>query len=443
MRRLSREQFLALEFGANVRLIDVGDRLITPAFINAHTHLPMMAFRSIGQASDFQGNVVEDLFFRLESNLTGADIRAFARMGAFESLLAGVGCVWEHYYGGADLTSALMDVGLSGVVAPTLQDKSGPGVGQLERQLAYTQDLATNSDLQEDGVVAAVGPHATDTVSDSLWQTIAKLAETHSLPIHSHISQSVEEFERSFDEYGCSPVERLHRLGALSAAPSMLLVHSLFVGEQDLKRLKPEQHVLGYCPYSQVQFGFPAPVGAWLEHGLTVALGTDCAACNDTMNVQRELRIFASTEALQTTYSTALDQFMATGTVGDAQAVWSQRVKRFEGAYARRPFAAQLASVWSIPGSMHPQLKLGRIQQGYRANLLIFDVDHPSFWPRTDVLRALCLSDTGAAIWGMLVNGRWVGRRGEFQQSILGSEAYRETLREADERLKALLSRFT
>jgi cytosine/adenosine deaminase-related metal-dependent hydrolase len=90
---------------------------------------------------------------------------------------------------------------------------------------------------------------------------------------------------------------------------------------------------------------------------------------------------------------------------------------------------------------MHPQLKTGVLSAGYRANILIFDVDHPAFWPRADLLRALCFSDTGSAIWGMMVNGEWIGRRGEYHQSILSSPEYRETLSEADERLRALLDR--
>jgi cytosine/adenosine deaminase-related metal-dependent hydrolase len=90
---------------------------------------------------------------------------------------------------------------------------------------------------------------------------------------------------------------------------------------------------------------------------------------------------------------------------------------------------------------MHPELPLGQIRVGYRANLLVFDVDHPGFWPRADLLRALSMSDTGSAIWGMLMNGEWVGRRGEFHHSIVSSPEYRDALDEADERIKRLLAR--
>jgi 5-methylthioadenosine/S-adenosylhomocysteine deaminase len=85
--------------------IDLGERLVTPAFVNAHTHLALsfMRGRDLPDGTTAKGarqNLVEDVYFKHESKLAPADIRAFSRMGAYESLLAGVGFVWDHYYGG-------------------------------------------------------------------------------------------------------------------------------------------------------------------------------------------------------------------------------------------------------------------------------------------------------------------------------------------------------
>jgi len=441
VRPMSREAFLDWELGAETKVVDVGDRLLTPAFINGHTHLPMIAFRSIGGVEDFQGNIVEELYFRLERKLQPGDVRAFARVGAYESILAGVGCVWEHYYHAEELAEALVDVGLSGVIAPTLQDKSGPGVEQLDAQFAATESIDESARLLDAGVVSALGPHATDTVSSELWARIRAISVARDLPIHSHVSQSIEEFERSQSEFGCSPIERLSREGTLAAGPSMMLVHSLFASEADLRLLDGRRHVLGYCPFSQLQFAFPAPISRWRAHGIPIALGTDCAACNDTMNVQRELRIYAGGGALTTTHGAELAKFMASGDLEQARRVWESRGDQFENSVACDGAAKNLEAVWSTPGAMHPRLPLGEIREGYRANLLVWDLDHPTFWPRANPMRALALSDTSSAIWGMTINGRWIGRRGEFHQSILGQVEYRSALAEADERLRALLSR--
>ena len=121
--------------------IRFNDKIIIPAFVNAHTHLPMSAFRGLSSVVQQEGNVVEDVYFQLESQLSDEDIRAFTRIGAYESLLQGVGFVWEHYYGGTALADGIHDAGLEGVVAPTLQDVHGPGTAILQAQLKATEAL--------------------------------------------------------------------------------------------------------------------------------------------------------------------------------------------------------------------------------------------------------------------------------------------------------------
>ena len=107
-------------------VVDLGDRLLSPAFINGHTHVVLGFLRGATRAAA-DGNVVEDLFFRLESRLTPGDSAAFARMGAYECLLHGQALVWDHYYHSEAVADAAAEVGLSVVMAPTLQDLGGPG----------------------------------------------------------------------------------------------------------------------------------------------------------------------------------------------------------------------------------------------------------------------------------------------------------------------------
>jgi 5-methylthioadenosine/S-adenosylhomocysteine deaminase len=143
--------------------------LLLPALVNAHTHLAMGALRGVTDGDAFTGNVVEDLFFRLEVALQPDDVRAFVRMGCWEAMLAGTGCVWEHYYFGDAIADAFLDTGMTGAIAPTLQDLSGPGLVLpgcgAEDSMRTTMAIHRNETLRSKGVVAALGPHATDTVS--------------------------------------------------------------------------------------------------------------------------------------------------------------------------------------------------------------------------------------------------------------------------------------
>jgi 5-methylthioadenosine/S-adenosylhomocysteine deaminase len=420
------------------QLVDLGDHLITPAFVNAHTHLALAFLRGV-ETTRVRRNLVEDLYFAYESRLTREDIRAFSRMGAYESLLAGVGCVWDHYYGGTAVAEALLDTGLTGVVAPTLQDLAGPDREGSEQALAATLEIASGQRYREAGVAAALGPHATDTVSPSLFRTIAELAEQHTLPVHMHVAQSYDELVRVEAREGRSPLALLAREGVLTRAPRVVMAHGLFASIADLKALDPTRHTLVYCPSSQMQFGFPAPVTVWSELGVSWVVATDCASSNDSMNLQKELRLCHGAATFGLNRSLDYATFLTSGDAVHARETWQARSEH-ASEWAREVTSERLlARVWSEPGALHPTLKSGSIEPGALANLIAWNTDHPCFWPATDLPRALAMSDTLAAMHALLVGGKWVGEAGRISESVIGSDEYRAARREASERLDALL----
>lgn len=431
--------------------VDLGERLVTPAFVNAHTHLalaflrgmPVEAAPALARTRNPTGrvhNLVEDLYFHFESKLSADDIRAFSRMGAYESLLSGVGFVWDHYYGERAVADALLDTGLAGVSAPTLQDLAGPGRDGHEAALEATLQIARDVRYFDAGVLAALGPHATDTVSPALLRRIAELAADQQLPVHLHVAQSYDEVLRTETREGRSPLALLSREGILARAPHVVMAHALFAPEADLRTLDPHRHTLVYCPSSQLQFGFPAPVPLWSRLGCRWAVATDCASSNDSMNVQKELRHAAGAASALVTGSLGYSRFLERGRVQDAEETWQRRQ---EDASAFAPHVSTerlLGRVWQEPGSMHPALKVGSIEAGALANLAVWDTEHPAFWPGDDPLRALALGDTTQALFSLYVAGKAIGTPGDFVHSILTTSAYRDARREAEQRLRKLLA---
>lgn len=409
---------------------DLAGCLLTPALVNGHTHLPMQALRALGGVAAREGNVVEELWFGIEARLTDDDIRAFTRIGALECLLAGTGAAFEHYYAGEALARGMADVGLSGAVAPTLQDLAGPGVAQLERQMAATVALRDDPELQAAGITTLWGPHATDTVSADLWRRI--LDHGDRIALHLHVAQSPEEVARARAQ-GATPVELLERVGALER--DALLVHGLFVSNADRARLDPARHRLGHCPWSQVQFAFPADLDPWLDDGFDIVVGTDAGACNDSMNVQQELRLLATGPLYGVVDATA--RYRRHPGPDTVASVWHDRSERFARSARRADPAALLAMVTTAPGALVPELGLGRIEVGSLANLAAWDLDHPALWPATDPLRSLAFGDASAALRSLVVAGRWVGEPDDVR-AVLRRDDVRAWRAEATARWNAL-----
>ena len=311
-------------------------------------------------------------------------------------------------------------------------------MSEPDAQLQATTNILEDARLAKAGIGAAYGPHATDTVSDDLWRRIARLAEEQGTFIHTHVAQSIEEYHRNIETHGATPIERLDGLGVLDAGTGTLLVHSLFVTENDLARLRPHRNVLGYCPYSQVQFCFPAEAEAWSNAGLPIVVGTDCGACNDTMNVQQELRLLSLGPSFTVTHSQVGQAFRGDGRLDRAQALDTQRRRLRQDRSDFSQPAHVLDMVWSIPGQMDPRLNVGRLEVGARANLCLWDLDHPACWPANDPWRTLVMADMASAIWGVMLNGQWMGTPGDYRRSILDSAAYLDARGEAQARLRGL-----
>jgi 5-methylthioadenosine/S-adenosylhomocysteine deaminase len=417
--------------------IQLSDKMLTPSFINPHTHLAMSFFRAIDTSASAAGNMVKDLYFKLEKKLSAEDVRAFTRMGAYEAMSFGVGTVWDHYYHGESVAQALCDVGLTGVVAPTLQDLEGPAKDAWEREWSHTEHIHKSKILSKKGVFAALGPHATDTVSTQLWEKIQREASQQKLPMHLHLAQSRDEFHKRLSVENLTPTQFLSRMHIFDTQTSLVLAHGIYLRDDDLKRLASHPNAnLVFCPFSQMIFEFPANILRWEEHGLRWLIATDTVGSNDSMNVQKELRAVSGFPMQALSYSESYQKFMFNQQ--SLEKLSLERVALWKTTNALRDPNTLLAKVWHQAGELHPLFKVGRIAPQYFANLIVWDLDHPTFWPSKN-LRALCFNDSTSAIHNLLLGGRWMGKDASFAQSLRHSSDYLDSLKEAKERLKSLL----
>ena len=425
-----------------VKTEDLGNALVTPTFVNSHTHLSMLAFRGIGGQAALKGNVVKELYFALEQNLIPEDVRAFTRLGAVEALMMGTGFVWEHYYYGDMLVEALQDVGLGGAVASTLQDIDGPGKDRTEMAWQETFDLLANDKANKAGVVAALGPHATDTVSDALWLKVADVSEQFNLPVHSHIAQALDEVEWSWERHNETPVQRMHRLGILDLNNPRLWAHGLFIGDDELRLLNPRLDHLGHCPSAQMQFGFPAHTNSWRSKNFKVLLGTDSGSCNDTINVQSELRFFSSADTYGVTMGESLRKFRKEPTLKRARTVQQERQMIYD---MRAPFTSSphiMSSLWNHAGDIHPSAPVGSIAKDRWANFVVWETEHPCFWPNSDTLHTLATANVTPAIQRIMTRGVWrFDGGGYLSNRIMQDPLIQDWRQEASERLRELQQR--
>ena len=154
----------------------LGEAIILPGLVNAHTHLELTAMRGYleNEERDFFAWLRKLTIARLE-RLTPDDIRVSATWGACEAVRAGVTCVDDASDSAIMSMRALQEVGLRGVV---YQESFGPDprlvTENFEKLKSKVQELrATQNEL----VRAGVSPHAPYTVCGPQLELIADLAK--------------------------------------------------------------------------------------------------------------------------------------------------------------------------------------------------------------------------------------------------------------------------
>jgi 5-methylthioadenosine/S-adenosylhomocysteine deaminase len=86
-----------------------------------------------------------------------------------------------------------------------------------------------------------------------------------------------------------STIQYLKRHGVLETQP--LLAHCIKVDDADIETLQDTEARVAHCPKSNAKLGHGrAPFSAFLERGVTVGLGSDSVASNNTCDILEEAR---------------------------------------------------------------------------------------------------------------------------------------------------------
>ena len=281
---------------------ELGNAILLPGFVNAHTHLDYTAMRGL----------LDDLPFlpwsreltRLRLLVMGDDdLVASARWGAVEAARSGVTTLADTSSTGA-ACRALSEVGLRGIAYQEtfgLSAADAPaGVAALEEGLERLQRWA--SPLVQPGV----HPHTPFTVGPALFAAAVRVAREGRLPLSVHLAESemeaeillhgrgdlvgwMQRWDPGWTPPGLTPVRYLDELGVLEARP--LIAHAVQVDESDAAILARAGATVAHCPKSNAKFGHGfAPLGPLRRAAVVVGLGSDGMASNDVMDPFEDMR---------------------------------------------------------------------------------------------------------------------------------------------------------
>ena len=283
---------------------DLGDVVLLPGLINAHTHLEFSDLtQPLGQPGQVFPRWISDVIQWRRGRT--ADPRRAVEQGLDQSTRCGVaaigeiatGVTWDQTFSPALDTTVFYE-------AICLQSaRVAEVLGGVDAFLDQRSSSATWR--------AGLSPHAPYTVHPELLAALVTRACARQLPLAMHLAESREElellahgtgpFRELLDSVGIvwprvelSSFRRpLDYLRVLAQTPRTLVIHGNYLADDEIAFLATQRERLTvvYCPRTHAYFGHDRyPLAKLLDHGVSMAIGTDGRGSNPDLSVLGELR---------------------------------------------------------------------------------------------------------------------------------------------------------
>jgi cytosine/adenosine deaminase-related metal-dependent hydrolase len=287
------------------RFADLGDAVLLPGLVNAHTHLELSWLRGlVPPAADFLRWVGELMRRRTRLEAPDEEPAAAAMHAAIVEMLAtGTAAV-------GDVANALISpraLQAAGVPAVVFHELLGFRVADGAAALAEARARRAGLDRGEVRVVPAL--HAPFSVSAELFRALGDELRSGAAPRTSiHVGESPEELQLLRDGSGpwreqlealgvwrddwvppgTGPIAYLEACGVIG--PRTLVAHGVQLSDAELERLAAAGTTLVTCPRSNSWVGVGAPpVARFVRAGVRLAIGTDSLASAPDLNLFGEL----------------------------------------------------------------------------------------------------------------------------------------------------------
>lgn len=417
--------------GEGMERVDAAGRALMPGLVNGHNHA------QTGLSKGLFDRYNLETYLNAQPGATGRrtleDKHLSALIGAAEMVRKGCTAGYDMFAefplptaeGVEAVARAYSDAGMRAAIAPMMADKTFyeaiPGLAEAlpeplrsqalkaryapyKETLASVRNLLQNWKFDRERLKPALGPTIPHHCSDEFLVACRDLAEELGVGIQMHVAESKMQAAVAPKIYGKSLVAHLHELKILS--PRFCVAHGVWLDDDDRKRLADHGASISHNPGSNLKLGSGiADMRAMLARGLNVAIGTDGAASSDNLNAFEAMRLACYLSRVK----------------GNPPERWVS---------AREAFHAATEGGAKALGFD----KLGRIEKGWKADLVLLDLSALHYIPLNDLLSQIVFAEDGTGVESVMIDGRWVMR--ERRLLAVDVDALKRKAEEAVARLR-------
>lgn len=353
-------------------------KLFMPGLIDSHMHTGQQLLK--GLVLDAKPVIWTRVMLPFESTLTGENMRLGAQAAALEMIKGGTaGFIDAGGYYMEEAAAVYEQSGLRGALSYSTMDEEG-----LPQSIAMDADEAVRrTDSLFDrfhgrgNLKVYYSLRALNSCSNRLVELEAAHARERGTMLQAHMNEYMGEINGIVAREGVRPYEYLENMQVLG--PNFLGAHSLILSDREKALIMERGVKTCHCPFSNCGKAVPDTPGM-MEMGISVGLGTDGAA-HGGLSLWNEMKIFRSVMNI------------------------------YHGVPNGNPKVMPAESVFRIvleggAAALGEEGCLGRLEAGYKADMISINMDQPHLCPTGNQLHTLLECVNAGDVADMVVGGR-------------------------------------
>jgi 5-methylthioadenosine/S-adenosylhomocysteine deaminase len=269
--------------------IEKPDHVLIPGFVNTHTHAAMTLMR--GLADDLPLEAwLEKGIWPVEKRWVSAEmVRDGTELAIAEMIAGGTTCFSDQYFFPEIVAETAVDLQMRAMVGTPIIEFPTAWASDASEYMNKASDLVHDPYVDHPLISTCFAPHSTYALSDESFVELRVLADQLDVRIQIHLHETAAEITTAIERTGKRPFDRLNELGVVN--PSLLAIHCVHLNDAEIEIFAESGVNIAHCPRSNLKLASGiAPVTKYREGGVNVAIGTDGAASNNTLDMLAEMR---------------------------------------------------------------------------------------------------------------------------------------------------------
>jgi len=286
-------------------VIDASGQVVLPGLVNTHHHMYQSLTRVIPAAQNGElFNWLQNLY-PIWAGLTGDMVQVSTLTAMAELILSGCTTSSDHLYiypNDCRLDDSIEAAAQIGMRFHAARGSMSVGQSQgglppdrvVEQEGAILKDTQRLIETYHDASRYAmqrivVAPCSPFSVSRDLMRESAAMARSFGVSLHTHLAENANDIAYSREKFGMTPSEYAEDCGWVGA--DVWHAHCVQLDDAGIELFARTGTGVAHCPCSNMRLASGiAPVRKMIDRGVSVGLGVDGCASNDSGHMLGEVR---------------------------------------------------------------------------------------------------------------------------------------------------------